>query len=319
VHSISIAPILRPPICVQEDIVFNRKYVAAVLFSVCLAGGFAGNRSDIHYDGLGVVPGHRSALPFGAALLSSAGTRERVVAIDPDGTELFYTVIAAAGPQIMQSSFRDGRWQAPVRASFSDAGVNTEPSFSPDGRTLYFVSNRAPSRGTDIWKVERAGDHWGVPVHLGAEINGAGFEWHPQVTASGDLYFAAADRADGSGDADLYVARFEHGAYLPAGNLGAPINSAAAEWDPWVSANGSVLLFKSDRVGGHGGRDIWLSERKDGAWSAPRNAGPAINTADDEDSGDLTPDGRFLIFARSKPGAEAWKMYWIDARAVFPK
>src|SRR3954452_12265509 len=123
----------------------HRKQLAALLFSAGLAVGSAGDRTTIHYDGLGAAPGKRQALPFGAALLASADTRERVVAIRPDGQELFYTVIAA-GPQIMRSQWRDGRWQPPVRATFSDVGFNTEPSFSPDGHTLFFISTRPPSK-----------------------------------------------------------------------------------------------------------------------------------------------------------------------------
>lgn len=287
----------------------------AVLLAACFANGRAADRVSIHYEGFGAAPDARHALPFGADLLSSAGTRERVVAMRPDGAELFYTVIAA-GPQILQSVWRDGRWQAPVRAAFSDVGFNTEPSFSPDGRSLFFVSTRPPSKGTDIWKVERDGDHWSAPIHLDAAVNGDGYEFHPQATANGDLYFAAPDRAGGLGDADLYVARFRGAAYLPAENLGASVNSAGPDWDPYVSPAGDILIFKSERPGGFGGRDLWISKYKQGGWTVPRNLGPAINTADDEDSAELTPDGRYLIFGRSKPGAEAWKMYWIDARAL---
>jgi hypothetical protein len=272
-------------------------------------------KSPIHYDGLGAAPGKEQALPFGEALFSSPQARERVVAIHPDGAELYFTLLGPAGPQIMQASYRDGAWQAPIRASFSDAGVNTEPSISPDGRSLFFVSTRPPSKGTDIWQLKRSGAGWSEPVRLGAAVNGDGYEWHPQAVASGDLYFAAADR-NGHGDADLYVSRFVKGEYQPAENLGAQINTSAAEWDAYVSPSSDYLIFKSSRPGGMGGRDLYISVRKRGAWSSPRNLGSAINTADDEDSGEVTPDGRYLTFARSKPDAEAWKMYWIDARAL---
>ncbi len=298
------------------------RVVVSLLIAAALGAcscAFADCKSDIRYDGLGDLPGSGPAVPFGAMLLPTTESRARVVAIRPDGRELFFTLLAAPGPQIMRSSFREGRWQPPERASFSDAGFNTEPSLSPDARTLYFVSTRPPSRGTDIWKVERAGERWSDPVRLGEAVNGDGFEWHPQVTANGDLYFAAADRPGGRGDADLYVARFRHGAYLRAENLGAPINTAAAEWDPYVSAAGDYLIFKSTREGGQGGRDLYFSRRAGKSWSPPRNLGPVINTADDEDAAEVTPDGRYLTFARSKPGAEAWKMYWLELRAVLPE
>jgi hypothetical protein len=64
---------------------------------------------------------------------------------------------------------------------------------------------------------------------------------------------------------------------------------------------------------------MYVSTRHGRSWSQPRNAGPIVNTADDDDSGDVTPDGRFVIFARSKPGAQFWSMYWSAAQAVDPE
>lgn len=279
--------------------------------------GFSCARA-IRYDGLGALPGPDRALPFGAGLIALPEASERVVAFDPGGGQLFFTVVGPPGPQIMQSLYRDGRWRAPVRAAFSDIGFNTEPSFSPDGRTLFFVSNRPPSKNTDIWKVERSGAGWSAPERLSDAVNGDGYEWHPQATANGDLYFAAEDRKDSLGGADLYRAKFQNGAYAPAQNLGPHINSASVEWDGYVNPSGAYLIFKSDRPGGYGGLDIYLSTRDGEGWSVPRDLGPAINTADDEDTGEVTPDGRFMTFARRKPGTAQWTMYWIDMRAVRP-
>jgi Tol biopolymer transport system component len=270
----------------------------------------------LRYDGLGARPGEAKALPFGPELIPSAEPSHRVVAFDPGGRELLFTRLGPPGPQIMQSLYRDGKWQAPTLAPFSNIGFNVEPSFSPDGRTLYFVSNRPPSKGTDIWKVERSGDGWSDPVRLGDAVNGDGYDWHPQVTANGDLYFAAEDRKDSLGGADLYVARFVDGAYLPAENLGPQINTAANEWDGYLTPSGDTLIFKSNRPGGYGGLDLYISERRAEAWSTPLNLGPLINTAADEDAGEITPDGRYLTFARSLAGASLWNMMWIDTRAI---
>ena len=279
--------------------------------------GFCGHVKS--YAGLGTAPGSDRALPFASGLSVDAPGGDRVVAIDPKSRDLFFTVLGPTGPKIVQSVYREGKWQPVVPAAFSDAGINTEPSFSPDGETLYFVSNRPPSRGTDIWKVERTEGGWGKPVRLGDAVNSDGFEWHPQVTSNGDLYFAAEDRKDSRGGADLYVARNRGDAYLPAENLGDRINSGAAEWDAYVGPTGDYLIFKSDRPGGFGGLDIYVSTREGDGWSAPRNAGPAINTADDEDTGEVTPDGRYMTFARRKAGTPAWSMMWIDVRAILPK
>jgi WD40 repeat protein len=295
-------------------VVATMSFARAVEVPRCASQG--GCKDAIRYDGLGSVPGNKVALPFGAEILPLPESAERVVAFHPDGKELFFTRLAAPIPQIMRSIFRDGKWQAPEPAPFSDLGVNVEPSISPDGRSLYFVSTRPPSRGTDIWKVDRTDSGWSQPVRLSDVINTAGNEWHPQVIANGDLYFAADDRSDSRGDADLYVSKFEHGEYHPAQNLGPNINTAAADWDGYVDPRGKYLIFKSNRPGGFGGLDMYISRFEQGAWGPAKNLGPAINTAADEDSGDVTPDGRFLIFARRASSAAPWALYWLDAKVL---
>lgn len=274
--------------------------------------------NPIHYDGLGRLPGAEQALPFGEGIISFAEKSQRVIAIHPDGKELFFMVRDTSGPQIMRSLYLNGRWQPAIQASFSNVGFNAEPSISPDGHTLYFVSTRPPSKGTDIWKTERVDKEWSEPVRLSDAINSDAYEFHPQVVANGNLYFASIGRSDSHGDADLYVSRFQNGTYLPAENLGAQINTSAAEWDAYVSPSNDYMIFKSNRSGGYGGMDMYISTREGDKWTTPRNIGPTINTADDDDSGDVTPDGRFLIFARSKPGAESWQPYWINMHAVVP-
>jgi len=269
----------------------------------------------IRYAGLGSLPSRDKALPFGAALLPMPQSGERVVAFHPDGKELFFTRLAAPGPQIMRSEFRDGSWQAPELASFSNIGINTEPSISPDGRRLYFVSTRPPSLGTDIWRTDRTDSGWSTPVRLSDAINSSGNEWHPQVSANGDLYFAADDRK-GYGDADLYVAKFEREGYRPAENLGDSINTAAAEWDAYVDPAEKFMLFKSNRAGGYGGMDMYISHHERTGWSKAANLGPAINTADDEDSGEITPDKCFVIFARRPNATAPWSLFWVNADAL---
>jgi Tol biopolymer transport system component len=273
-------------------------------------------KSTMRYRGLGTRPGKQAALPFGAGLLSLSETNDRVVAIHPNGRELYFTRLAPPAPQILRSVYANGRWQQPAVAAFSTAGANVEPSISPDGKALYFISTREPSKGTDIWKVDRSGQGWSEPHRLSDTVNSDANEWHPQVTANGDLYFAVENRSDGFGDADLYIAQYREGQYLPAENLGRNINSVAADWDAYVSPDESYLIFKSNRLGGYGGLDMYVSEYKAGSWEPARNIGAAINTDRDEDSGDVTPDGRYLIFSRRRSAAEPWHLYWISASAI---
>jgi hypothetical protein len=65
-------------------------------------------------------------------------------------------------------------------------------------------------------------------------------------------------------------------------NLGPNVNSEASDFGPVISADGNFLYFTSDRPGGQGGQDFWVSERKNGVWQPAANLGPPVNTPGDE-------------------------------------
>ena len=101
---------------------------------------------------------------------------------------------------------------------------------------------------------------------------------------------------------------WKNGAWQPAEAV--PFSEDAwADMDPALSPDGRRLyfvstrptstLFYSERAGGHGKADLYVSERRDDAWSAPRNLGSAVNTQDSEYNPSLSPDGSTLYFGRN--------------------
>lgn len=100
-------------------------------------------------------------------------------------------------------------------------------------------------------------------------------------------------------------------------NLGAPINSPGGDQSPVLSASGLTLYFTSDRPGGFGGTDLWVSHRAsaDGPWETPINLGSAINTPDIESGPDLSPDGHLLFFQSNRPGGEGSNDVYVSSRA----
>lgn len=189
------------------------------------------------------------------------------------------------------------------------------PSISADGLELYFVSNRdhgADACYDDIWVAKRATieDEWGEPVNLGAPINTAGPEADPSISADGlELYFsdgyppayrACAARPGGYGGGDLWVStRATKDAYwgTPV-NLGPEINSGSYDGTPAISADGLSLFFSSERSGGYGLIDLYVTTRpaKDDPWGPVVNLGAPVNTSIFEVCPQISPDGLSLFF-----------------------
>jgi hypothetical protein len=100
-------------------------------------------------------------------------------------------------------------------------------------------------------------------------------------------------------------------------NLGGVINSAFAEFSPAVSRDRLTLYFGSDRPGGFGRVDLWVSKRAsvDSPWESPINLGPVINTVDQENDAALSRDGHWLFFNSTRPGGFGATDLWVSWRA----
>ncbi|MBE0645657.1 MAG: PD40 domain-containing protein, partial [Bacteroidetes bacterium] len=113
------------------------------------------------------------------------------------------------------------------------------------------------------------------------------------------LFYVECYRADGIGDCDLVEGHLSTDGLSVAQTtvLPAPLNDV--EWDhhPTLSRDGKVLVFASERFGGHGGSDLWMSKAGGGGWETPVNLGSQINTSGNEITPCLSPDGQELYFA----------------------
>jgi outer membrane protein OmpA-like peptidoglycan-associated protein/tetratricopeptide (TPR) repeat protein len=119
------------------------------------------------------------------------------------------------------------------------------------------------------------------------------------ISANGrTMFFAACGWPEGKGSCDLYISQFKNGKWNSPYNLGSAINTAQWESQPAISADGSELYFASQRSGGQGGSDIWMSLKlDDGTWSKPMNLGKTINTSGNEMAPYIHPDGQTLYFS----------------------
>lgn len=218
----------------------------------------------------------------------------------------------------------DGRWSSPVRASFAAAWSNADPHIAPDGRSVYFISNRpgpgeAAARPThDIFMATLRDDGaWGEAQRLPPPVNDpAQDEWSPAIAAGGNLYFGG-ERAGTRGGSDLWMARrLPDGSYAAPENLGDAVNSAALEVEPWIAPDESYLIFSAlHRSGGRGGYDLYVSRRVGGRWRPATPLPGGVNTDASEWNHSVSPDGAWLYFTRSSRGRKG-DMYRVPMAAV---
>jgi len=273
----------------------------------------------------------------------SHGFHEHSLTISPDGNDLFY-VTTDAGYSLYRIIYlrkTNHVWSAPQIAPFSSDYYDLCPSFSPDGKRLYFVSTRPVSgqtKGKDvgrIWYVEKTGDSLGMANYLELPIHSDADIANPSISANGTLYYQYSYGEKGW---DLYRSRFTDGKYGEPENLGDKINTLHNESAPFIAPNESYLLFHSNRPGGYGGMDIYVSyEQPDGSWGQPINLSKKINSSASDWRPILSPDGNYLFFSSYKtlesdnyigksykelielyrnPQNGTGTLFWIDAKII---
>ena len=165
---------------------------------------------------------------------------------------------------------------------------------------FYFVRSSRGFRGWRIMVSHCGKGGWETPVD--ASFAGDGVEADPFITSDGKhLYFISTRSTDGQRHKDLDIWRIDRradGKWGEPQRLPEPVNSRSQEWFPRPAADG-WLYFGSGRPGGLGKTDIWRARQNaNGTWKV-ENAGPAINTADDEYEPLPSPDGKRMIVMAS--------------------
>lgn len=209
--------------------------------------------------------------------------------------------------------------QTPIEIDIKNLGspINTEnseyvPVITADESMLIYTYIGARSTGglqnlkfkpdpdgeyyEDIMVAQRVGDNWLSPEGISSKINTNGHDACIALSNDGQTLFLYRSTAKDKGD--IYMSSLQGNEWSEPVKLDENINTNAWEGSCSLTNDSKTLYFASERPGGFGGRDIYISKRQpDGKWGKAENLGPTINTPYNDDAPFIHPDGITLFFS----------------------
>jgi len=278
-----------------SSFIIRRRLSFLLVFVTIITANVQGNAQTSAHPGI-VDTGAKAEL-FGRGVISS-GADEWATSFTPDGRTIYFSR-GGAYWTIVSSTMKDGKWMKAQVAPFSGRWRDTDPFVSPDGRRLFFVSNRPlegapqdkPQTSIHIWYVDETAGKWGTPHRLDSSINLSGVSnYAPSVSANGTLYFCSRDREGHSGMNSYYSTW--RGDHYDKPQL-VQIDSLAETQDPFIAADERYLVFLS-------GNDIYIAWRRGNGWSAAEKLGANVNNGDGNSSPYVARDGKTLYYSSNR-------------------
>lgn len=182
--------------------------------------------------------------------------------ISADGQKMLIFIGGASGTGNLYSIDKSGKeWSNPVTMGnkINSNSLETTASITPDGKVLYFASNRPGGYGgLDIYKsIRTETGEWGDPINLGPKINTKYNEDAPFIHPDQWTLFFTSNGHNTMGGRDIFVTRLFNNEWTAPENMGYPINTTANDNYFTLTADGRKGYFSSDRKGGYGGQDIY--------------------------------------------------------------
>jgi len=229
---------------------------------------------------LGQAPPGDTPEVFAPGIVSLVGRPEVHLSFSPDGEEMY---LSARGEGLLVSRMTPEGWNAPAPLPDEEIGGYSEINVAPDGARLWGNKDRS------VWSLTPGPEGWGNPV---LRFPGGMFA---SQSLDGTVYFTQ----NGPQGGQVVRSRFRDGEYEDPEPLSGGLASSSVTAHPFISPDGTLLLFDSPRAGGFGGFDLWASKREgDGSWGEAVNLGSEVNSLGQNMCAYLSADGRYLFFTR---------------------
>jgi hypothetical protein len=249
---------------------------------------------------LGLIPPTSKSVLFAPGIVST-NSLEINAAFSPTLDEFYFTrQKKGETPQIVGIQFRNGVWEEYLEMPYSG-----EPFLSADGQKMY-LANVYREQTDSGWSEEKSMGEMFAPYEI------------MRLTASTNNTFFFDER-DTIGT--IWYSELKEGIRQPPVALAEYINKGTYTAHPFIAQDESYLIWDSNREGGFGDSDLYISfKQEDGSWGEAINMGAEINSDMEDAFGSVTPDGKYFLFHRVKMGEtfEDWdaNIYWIDAQII---
>lgn len=240
----------------------------------------------------------------------------------PDGKELFFSYNKGTeeNPYYYEIKYMkciNNVWSTPETAFFSGTFSDVDITISPDGKKLFFASDRPDpeKENMDIYYLEKTSNGWSQPKFVEGDVNSIdGDEIHASLSLKNNLFFRST-KPGGYGDNDLYKAEYIDGKFVNVRNLGPNINTEYMETDCFIAYDESYILFNSRRPEDDNKYMIYVSfQIKENEWTKAVPLGEEVTSIYGALGSTISPDGKYLFFS-SRRGDKRAK-YWISTEII---
>jgi hypothetical protein len=279
------------------------------LLSFAMAGQEVKSQNpDLPY--LGQKPPGMTPELFAPDIIAT-GYYERDITISADGTEIFYGILTGRYVTILYTRFAGGKLTEPEIAPFARNSQYffLEPCFSPDGKTVYFLSTKPPDGKEpqpgwayqNIWASDKKSDGtWGEIYNPDTAFNRPNSQFYPSLTKTGTLYFTRSDEK--TGKSEILRARKNGNRFDTPELLPPVVNGNGNIYNAFISPDESFLIGcvdnKNNEINpGFANYYIYFRDNNDN-WSEGISFGPEINMkGSNAISASVSPDGKYLFFS----------------------
>lgn len=259
---------------------------------------------------IGQTPPGTTPEKFAPNLISTSA-HEFSCSFTPDGMEFYFTrkVASLNKNVVMVTSRKEGFWSKPEVAPFIQNRMSFEPIVTAKGDRIYFsmVSPEAYGGNPCTWYVERAGDSWTDPL-VASDLFNPMKTMFVSVDLNGILY--TMDITRGQGSERICNSTPDNGIYTRFTVLPEPINSGPSNTYPFISPDGTMLIFNSSRNGATNSVLFVSHQTADGSWEEPVELDLGISAGLPY----LSYDGKYLFFT-SGPNTSS-DLYWVSAEIL---